>query len=224
MYAVCVYLTATPPTLYLAHSASSFNGIQHDEAVAQMDWWGLLYVQVQHQGVQTGLEQSRDNGVHVDESLPYPMSTAKSLSAIDAALIAKGIRCALQQRLQGSCTQLSCRRNLFRLRSSCTAQASRSKVRGSVPTIALCFPDSRAWTSLHEEGREAPQSCSFANGSQPIGTQPAGVASTCAQTHVCRQRNCICRACEDTVHAGSVVAMRVYITSVTDQEDASMSS
>ena len=87
----------------------------------------MPYMQVQHQGVQTGLEQQRDNGVHVDESLPYPMGTAKSLSAIDAALIAKGIRCALQHRLQGLCTQLSCKSNLFRLRSFCTAQANWSK-------------------------------------------------------------------------------------------------
>ncbi len=47
---------------------------------------------VQHLGVQTGLEHQRDSGVRVDESSLYPVSTAKSLSAIDAALIAKGIR------------------------------------------------------------------------------------------------------------------------------------
>ena len=116
-------------------------------------------MQVQHQGVQTGPEHQRDTGVRVDESLPYPMSTAKSLSAIDAALIAKGIRCALQQRRQSLCTQFLCNCKLFRLRSFRTAQTNRSKTERDVLTIALYVTDSRAWTSLYEQGRETPQPC-----------------------------------------------------------------
>ena len=102
-------------------------------------------MQVHHQGVQTGLEQQRDTGVHVDESLPYPMSTAKSLSAIDAALIAKGHQVCPATTPTGLVHPISRNCGLFRLRSFRTAQAKLVQTERNILTLALCFPGSKAW-------------------------------------------------------------------------------
>ena len=141
-------------------------------------------MQVQHQGVQTGLEQQRDTGVHVDESLPYPMSTAKSLSAIDAALIAKGIRCALQQRLQGLCTQVSRNCGLFRLRSFRTAQANWSKLRGISSHLPCACQVPKPGRHFMRRGGRLLNYATLRMRFSQWGPS-AGVASTCAQADSC---------------------------------------
>ena len=147
---------------------------------------GLLYMQVQHQGVQTGLKQQRDTGVHVDESLPYPMSTAKSLSAIDAALIAKGVRCALQQRLQGLCTQFSRNCGSLRLRSFRTAQANRSKLREIFSHLPCAFQIPKPGRHFMRRGGRLLNHASLRMRFSQWGPS-AGVASssTCAQADFC---------------------------------------